>query len=196
MHSGQWPHTLSKQRQNPARNNINLTIMVQIGTYFCAETQWQQIRSNHLVKKSNEQQNTQQIIRTLGIMTSHIEQRQKRVRSNTNHTTNPTPEMNLVPLQCRQSLSCHVVQSIKNPRFLFLKQIDQSDCSVSLGKWCHRDDRDTTWPITKYFCKHTVLNITTYKKIRVKWIFVYFMKMHGNFYVYKTKHTLECVTFL
>ena len=94
-----------------------------------------------------------------------------------------------------KSVVSHGVVNQNPPIFVF-KKFDQSDCPVSLGKWCHRDDRDTTWPITKYFCKHTVLNITTYKKIRVKWIFVYFMNISGNCRVYKTKQTLECTTFL
>ena len=32
----------------------------------------------------------------------------------------------------------------QKPSIFVLKKFDQSDCSVSLGKWCHRDDRDTT----------------------------------------------------
>ena len=78
----------------------------------------------------------------------------------------------------------------KPPIFVF-KKYDQSDCSVSMGKWCHRDGRDTTWPITKYFCKHTVLNITTYKKIRVEGILINFAFPYGNWSVFMYKYTLE-----
>ena len=71
-------------------------------------------------------------------------------------------------------------QAITAGGFFFKKKIDQSNCSVSLGKWCHRDGRDTTWPITNIFFKHAVLNMVTYKKIRVQWILIKFVFPHGN----------------
>ena len=80
----------------------------------------------------------------------------------------------------------------QNPSIFVLKNFDQSNCSVSLGKMVSPGKMTDR----KYFCEHTVLNITTYKKIRVKRIFVYFMKIHGNCRVSNTKYTLGCVTFL
>ena len=102
----------------------------------------------------------------------------------TSNTTCCWPALSLTPTVNQNSLN-------------FLKQkIDQSDSCIFSSMAAVSGMDECRHSQIVYTGDQAVLNIRSYKKIRVKWFFTYFMKMTGTKQVYKAIYIVVCNDFL
>ena len=149
-----------------------------------------------------QQHTTQQYSNAITTTTTTIQQQQKQQQKQYNNSDNKQNPKSVAAATTTTPnttwrWACSLTTATVNQNFPIFqnKKIDQSDSCIffSMVTAPDMDECRNSWFV--YNRNQAVLDIIAYKKIRVQWFFVYFMKMDGTKWFYNAVYIVVYIDF-